>query len=90
MELTVDDIARRVLARQLVRLELARTAKAWKALPEGWTEESVKKFWDSLTSRAPKHPVTRCIKQMTGKVDDPGAFCGSLADRAKPGWRKDR
>lgn len=79
-----------VLHRYLVRTALARSADKWKSLPKGWTEESVEKFWKSLTSKAPKHPVSRCIRQMDGKIDDPGAFCASLADRAKPGWRKDR
>jgi hypothetical protein len=60
----------------------------WKGpLPKGWTDESRKKFWDSLTSAAPKHKVTQCIKRMEGKVENPGAFCASLADRVIPGWR---
>jgi hypothetical protein len=60
----------------------------WKGpLPKGWTDASRKKFWDSLTSGAPKHKVTQCIKRMEGKVSDPGAFCASLADRVIPGWR---
>lgn len=58
-------------------------------LPKGWTDESRKKFWNSLTSRAPKHKVTQCIKRMKGKVSDPGAFCASLADRVIPGWREE-
>jgi len=61
----------------------------WKKLPKGWTDESRKKFWNSLTSRAPKHKVTQCIKRMEGKVDNPGAFCASLADRVIPGWRQE-
>jgi hypothetical protein len=65
-----------------------KQADKWKTMPEGWTSESRKKFWESLTSRAPKHKVTECIKQMDGKVDDPGAFCGALADRVNPGWRE--
>ena len=64
-------------------------ADKWKKMPKGWTDESRKKFWDSLTSRAPKHKVTQCIKQMKGKVDDPGAFCASLADSVNPGWRQE-
>lgn len=67
----------------------ARVAKKWKKLPKGWTEESVKKFWDSLTDRAPKHPVSRCIREMDGKVSNPGAFCGGLADQMIPGWREE-
>ena len=66
-----------------------RAAKKWKKLPKGWTDESVKKFWDSLTSRAPKHPVKRCINEMEGKMSNPGAFCGGLADQQIPGWREE-
>lgn len=63
----------------------------WKGpLPKGWTDESRKKFWDSLTSRAPKHKVTECIKKMKGtSITDPGAFCAALADRVIPGWREE-
>jgi len=64
-----------------------RYAKKWKKLPKGWTEESVKKFWENLISGAPKHKVTECIKQMGNKFDNPGAFCGGLADWMTPGWR---
>jgi len=68
----------------------AKEAAPWENLPKGWTEESVKKFWESLTSGAPKHKVTECIEQMKGKgMDDPGAFCGSLADKVDPGWREE-
>jgi len=59
----------------------------WKKLPKGWTDESRKKMWNSLTGRASKHKVTACIGQMEGKVDDAGAFCAALADREDPGWR---
>ena len=56
------------------------TAKEWQNLPKGWTEKSLKSFWDSLTGDR-VHKVTACIKKMTGKVDDPGAFFGGLASR---------
>ena len=65
---------------------VTRHVAAWENLPEGWTEDSLDSFWESLTGDV-KHPVTKCIKQMEGKVSDPGAFCGSLADKADPGWR---
>jgi len=91
--------ARLYLARQIREHMVGRTAKKsppkdvdghkWKKLPKGWTDESRKKFWNSLTSRAPKHKVTQCIKRMEGKVDNPGAFCASLADRVIPGWREE-
>lgn len=63
----------------------------WKGpFPKGWTDESRKKFWDSLTGRAPKHKVTQCIKKMQGtSITDPGAFCAALADRVIPGWREE-
>jgi hypothetical protein len=67
-----------------------KQADKWQgSLPKGWTEESVKKFFNTLTKRAPKHKVTECIKRMEGKFDDPGAFCASLADRVIPGWREE-
>lgn len=50
----------------------------WENLPKGWTKESVKKFWKSLTGDV-KHKVTKCIKQMEGKIDNPAAFCNSLS-----------
>jgi hypothetical protein len=64
-----------------------KTADKWETLPKGWTDESRKEFWESLTSGSPKHKVTACIKKMEGKMDNPGAFCASLADRVTPGWR---
>jgi hypothetical protein len=55
-----------------------KQADKWEGpMPKGWTDESRKKFWDSLTSRAPKHKVTQCIKRMEKHMDDPGAFCGA-------------
>jgi hypothetical protein len=66
-------------------LPVVRSA-AWEKLPRGWTQDSVEQFWDTLTGDV-KHKVTKCIKRMEGKFDDPGAFCASLADQVDPGWR---
>ncbi len=66
-----------------------KEAAKWEHLPKGWTQDSVKKFWDSLTGEV-KHKVTKCMKEMEGKVDNTGAFCGSLADVVDPGWRSRR
>lgn len=66
-----------------------KTADKWETKPKGWTDESRKKFWETLTSAAPKHKVTECIKRMGKHMDDPGAFCASLADRVTPGWRQE-
>lgn len=64
-------------------------AAKWNKLPKGWTEESAKKFWNSLTGDR-KHKVTACIKKMKGSdISDPGAFCASLADKIDPGWRSE-
>lgn len=69
------------------RSDLDRMAAKWEKLPKGWTQESVEKFWKSLTGDA-KHKVTKCIKKMEGKMDDPGAFCASLADKVEgTAWR---
>jgi hypothetical protein len=54
--------------------------KPWSKLPKGWTDESVDKMWESMTGDV-KHKVTKCMEKMKGKVDDTGAFCGSLADK---------
>ncbi len=62
------------------------TLSAWDNLPKGWTGKSVQKLWDGLTGDR-KHKVSACIKKMDGNVDDPGAFCASLADKMEPGWR---
>lgn len=71
--------------------ETVRIAKGWSRLPKGWTQESLKSFWDSLTGDR-KHKVTACISKIEGNagIDDAGAFCASLADRMEPGWRSDR
>lgn len=70
-----------------VLVPMLRQADKWKKLPNGWTQDSVDKFWSSLTGEN-KHKVTECIKKMDDKVTDPGAFCASLADKVMgPEWR---
>jgi len=72
-----------VFGSDLVTVEAGK----WNKLPKGWTDESVKKFWGKLTGDN-KHKVTACIKKMEGKIDDPGAFCASLADKVEgSAWR---
>jgi len=84
-----DQSGRRTAPTRLERVHSSRVADRWMGpLPKGWTDASRKKFWESLTSRAPKHKVTLCIKRMEGKISDPGAFCAALADREIPGWRQ--
>jgi|GEM_PF-2750703 len=74
---------------QLVPL-LREGAAPWSHLPKGWDDESVRKFWDTMTGDV-KHKVTKCIKEMSGSdITDPGAFCASLADKMEPGWRSRR
>lgn len=55
-------------------------AKGQSSLPRGWSLESVKKFWGSLTGDE-KHKISQCIGKMKGKISNPGAFCGSLAKK---------
>lgn len=51
---------------------------AWESLPDGWTPDTLKDFWSTLTGDR-KHKITACMKKFEGIVDNPGAFCGSLA-----------
>jgi len=64
----------------ILKLAGVKEAAKWEKLPKGWTEDSLKKFWDSMTGDR-KHKITACMKKMEGKVSDPGAFCGGLASR---------
>lgn len=41
-------------------------------------KEQAKAIWDGVTSGA-VHKITACMEKMKGKVDDPAAFCNSLA-----------
>lgn len=76
-----------LLSEERIMTAALKTAAKWESLPKGWTEESVKKFWSSLTGEV-KHKVTKCIEKVKGGgIDDPGAFCASLADKMEPGWR---
>lgn len=54
----------------------------WETLPRGWTEDSLQRFWRSLTGDR-KHKITQCIKKIekNPEIDDPKAFCASLARR---------
>jgi len=54
-------------------------AEGWEDLPKGWTKDSARKFWDSLTGDR-KHKITQCMKKLEGTgIVDTGAFCSSLA-----------
>jgi len=64
----------------IIALYEEAVGEGWETLPKGWTEESLNSFWDTLTGDR-KHKITACMKKMEGKVDNPGAFCGSLARR---------
>jgi len=68
------------------RVQMGIRTAAWNNLPKGWTQDSVQSMWDTMTDGV-KHKVTKCMKEMDGKVDNTGAFCGSLADKVDPGWR---
>jgi hypothetical protein len=77
------------LRRHLV--PLLKEAKGWSKLPKGWTEESLKKFFTTLTDKEPDHPWTACYDKIKGKVDNPEAFCGSIKSVAiQKGWWKDK
>lgn len=59
-------------------LELAqKVTSEWLNYPKGWTKETAKKFWNSITKDR-VHKRKACMKAMEGKIDNPGAFCNSL------------
>jgi len=80
-------LAQQEPAIRAVLVPVLKQADKWKTMPKGWDAASRTKFWESLTGDN-KHKVTKCISEMDGKVDDPGAFCASLADRVMgKDWR---
>ena len=71
--LKIRKIRASVIFRQdLLRLATER-AEGWKDLPEGWTDESRRKFWASIGGAEDK-----CMKKIQGHVTDPAAFCAKL------------
>lgn len=81
--------ASRELPRLIEHFADVRLSRAWHSKPKGWTDKSRAKAWNTLTKDAPKHPVSKCMNEMEGKVDDPGAFCSSMSDRVRgTAWRK--
>jgi hypothetical protein len=65
----------------------------WETLPKGWTKESLRQFWNTLTdsTSAGEGGVRKCVAKMKKaypEVDDPEAFCASAADQLFPGWRQ--
>lgn len=73
-----------IFGQDMLRMAGEETSDKWKGMPHGWTDESRKKFWDSVGGS-----VDKCISKMEGKVDDAGAFCSSLKDRVERSthWR---
>lgn len=79
--LNITQIRASVLFGQdMQKLAGLKEADKWKSLPKGWTEDSLKSFWKTMTG-GKEHKITACMKKMEGKLDDPGAFCGGLASR---------
>lgn len=85
---------RNMVARELVgiamELEALEREAAWETLPEGWTKESLKSFYDSLAGGGDaKKKFYSCVEKMKGTdVKNPESFCGSLLDQfMDPSWR---
>ena len=82
---TIDDIE--TLVNTFEKLAKAKKKKKgkWKEMPKGWDSKSRKSYYDSIGGS-----VTKCMEKMKGNIDDPGAFCASLKDRATKStkWRK--
>ncbi len=58
--------------------------------PKGWDKSSAKKAIKSMKKDTEKKdPFDACEDKMKDKVDDTGAFCASVMDKAKgKGWRE--
>ena len=62
---------------------LAHTAEDWKNLPEGWTDDSRMKFWESIGGS-----ISKCMAKVAGHVTDPGAFAAAFKNRIEEmGWQ---
>lgn len=53
--------------------------------PKGWTQDSVKKFANSLSKDMKGGPKSKgffdkCVNKMKGKVEDPEGFCAGVKD----------
>lgn len=74
---------------KIIAASLQKEAIGWDNLPKGWTKESARKFWSSLTGDV-KHKVKKCISKMEGNINNPDAFCASLKDLLKgdTDWRE--
>ena len=62
--------------------------------PRGWSNDSVKKFGQTLSKNMKggvksKGFFDKCVKKMTGKVDNPEGFCAGVKDETygSTGWR---
>jgi hypothetical protein len=71
---------------EFVRLAKKKPRKGhkWRKLPKGWSAKSRKKYYESIGG------FDECMEKMKDKMDEPGAFCASLKDRATRStkWRK--
>jgi len=62
--------------------------------PKGWTQDSVKKFANSLSQDMKGGPKSKgffdkCVEKMKGRVENPEGFCASVKDSVynSTGWR---
>ncbi len=61
----------------------AHTAEEWKNLPEGWTDNSRRKFWESIGGS-----LSKCMAKVEGHVSDPVAFATALKNHIEAiGWK---
>lgn len=77
-------LASAIFGQDMLNMAAEQIADKWKGMPKGWDSGSRKKLWNSLGGS-----VKDCMSSMSGKVDNPGAFCASLKDRVEksPSWR---
>lgn len=71
----------------MVKSKVPVTEAGFEKKPEGWTDNSIKKYSKTFSSRMKgdvksKDFFDKCVKKMQGKVDSPEGFCASLKDEA--------
>jgi len=71
----------------MIRLAEGVVEAGFEDKPEGWTDDSIKKYSKTFTSKMKgtaksKDFFDKCVKKMQGKVDSPEGFCAALKDEA--------
>jgi hypothetical protein len=73
--------------KEMVRIGETVQEAGFEGKPEGWNDDSIKKYTKTFTSKMKGTAKTKgffdkCVKKMRGKMENPEGFCASLKDEA--------